>query len=67
MPKSVDAAIGACLLARGATATLRALAGLGPAALVRWVEVFHGRGRPFDAPGRVTHGRERGRRCRTCS
>ena len=55
----VDAAIGACLLAGGDDASLRALASLGPGALVRWVEVYTGRGRPFARPAGITlSGRE---------
>ena len=49
----VDEAIGACLLSRGSTRSLRALAAVGEPALHRWIEVYHGRGRPFDRPARV--------------
>jgi hypothetical protein len=55
----VDAAIAACLRSRGSTKSLRALAALGEPALHRWIEVYHGSGRPFDRPAGVAmSGRE---------
>ena len=53
MEADVDAAIAACLRGRGSARSLRALAALGEPALHRFIEVYQGRGHPFDPPGGV--------------